>query len=395
LDSEAEQMAARLGLPRFDDGATGTTVTVVDIDLGRKQGADSETARDVEEAADFVVSTMLWNLWPRMLDGRSNRLICSMRRDGFVTEVPNPESLIELRPFVDAYRALSDESQYVVPARKQPPQEIGRFALARGMAPIRENPLLSAAAPFEGRAHHCARMRQTDLVVDYVAGETPADEAVQYGAVFRASSAADQFFAESEPPTHDDWVLTGLRGTARGVVQLAGGFIRERLRSEVQELPGTDAVGDTPLGFLASRLSGLVAGADGGSANASGPANRGARAGRRRASENPRFVEGPTLVQEGASAVLKAVVRMPGWASTRRVSVLPLIVLDNGLESPDSSLGSPAVIGWRSVESGTEVPGDQLVLTREADRTWEVRVSPAQDAVVRLKVVVADDQEQS
>jgi hypothetical protein len=75
--------------------------------------------------------------------------------------------------------------------------------------------------------------------------------------------------------------------------------------------------------------------------------------------------------------------------------VLPLIVLDNGLESPDSSLGSPAVIGWRSVESGTEVPGDQLVLTREADRTWEVRVSPAQDAVVRLKVVVADDQEQS
>jgi hypothetical protein len=238
-------------------------------------------------------------------------------------------------------------------------------------------------------------MRQTDLVVDYVAGETPSDEAVQYGAVFRASSAADQFFAEAEPPTHDDWVLSGLRGTARGVVQLAGGFIRERLRSEVQDLPSADAVGDTPLGFLASRLSGLVSGANGGSATASGTSVAGPRVGGRRGSENPRFVEGPMLVEEGSRAVLKAVIRMPAWASTRRVAVQPQIVLDNGLELLDSSLGSATVIGWRSVESGAEVPGDQLVLPREADRTWEVRVSPAQDAVVRLKVVVADDQDRS
>ena len=72
-------MADRLGLPRFAPDTTGTAVTVVDADLGRRPGQDRETPRDPEDAADFLVSTMLWNLWPRMLRGRDNRLVCSVR----------------------------------------------------------------------------------------------------------------------------------------------------------------------------------------------------------------------------------------------------------------------------------------------------------------------------
>jgi hypothetical protein len=387
LDDEADAMADRLGLPRFNGDATGTTVAVVDVDLGRRQGEDGDAIREPEEAADFIVSTMLWNLWPRMIHGRPNRLVCSMRRDGFTTEVPDPEKLIELAPFVKAYRALSEDGQYQVPARKAEPTEVGRFAVVKGMAPMRPNPLLAAAAPFEGRAHHCARMRHADLVVDYHSGEAPTDEAVQYGAVFRSSPAADTYFAEAEPPTHDDWVINGLRGTARGVVQLANGFIRERLREQSTPSSGPTPAGEAPLASLAGRLSGLMT-TEGDLAE--GSVRRDPPPGGRRSSGGPRFVVAPQLIEENGAPVILGVVQFPSWPSTRVVVAEPVIVLDNGIEPSDGKAGSPAVIGWRSTETDDPVDGAEILVDRSSDRIWEVRVRPSSDAVVRVNLAVRE-----
>lgn len=387
LDDEADAMAERLGLPRFNGDATGTTVAVVDVDLGRRQGQDGDAVREPEEAADFIVSTMLWNLWPRMIHGRPNRLVCSVRRDGFAIEVPDPETMIELSPFVKAYRALSQEGQYQVPARKAKPTEVGRFAVVKGMAPPRTSPMAAAAAPFEGRAHHCARMRHADLVVDYFSGEAPTDEAVQYGAVFRSSPEADGYFAEAEPPTHDDWVMNGLRGTARGVVQLATGFIRERLREQSTPSSGPTPAGDAPLASLAGRLSGLMTAegdlAEGSVRHESTPTGR-------RSSGGPRFVMAPQLLEENGVPVIFGVVQFPSWPSSRVVVAEPVIVLDNGVETSDGSTGSPVVIGWRSTESDPPVDGAQIVVDRSSDRIWEVRVQPAPDAVVRVNLAVRE-----
>jgi hypothetical protein len=387
IDDEAEAMATRLGLPRFDDSATGTTVAIVDVDLGRRQGQDGDAVRDPEEAADYIVSTMLWNLWPRMIRGRENRLVCSVRRDGFFNEVPDPEQLIELAPFVKAYRALSEDGRHQIPPRKAEPKEIGRFALAKGMAPVRPSPLVAAAAPFEGRAHHCARMRHADLVVDYLSGEAAADELVQYGAVFRSSPEADPYFAEAEPPTHDDWVLNGLRGTARGVVQLANGFIRERLREQSASGSASTPSGEAPLASLAGRLSGLMT-AEGDLAE--GSVRRPASAGGRRSSGGPRFAVAPHLVEEDGAPVILGVVQLPSWASTRVVVAEPMIVLDNGLETPDGHADAPSVIGWRSAEDDRSVSGAELTVDRSSDRTWELRVRPAADAVVRVNLTVRE-----
>ncbi|WP_214401840.1 hypothetical protein [Pseudonocardia lacus] len=386
LDDEATAMAERLGMPRFAPGATGTTVTVVDVDLGRRWGQD-DTAREPEDAADYIVSTMLWNLWPRMLQGRTNRLVCSMLRDGFRSDIPDPERLVELQPFVKAYRALQVEGNYQVPVRRTPPTEIGRFALVEGMAPVVADPLLAAAAPFTGRAHHCARMRQADLVVDYQAGDAPGDEMIQFGAVFRASMEADTFFAEAEPPTHDDWVLSGLRGTARGVVLLANGFVRDRMK-ERRGGDGPRPAGETPLAALAGRLAGLMTG-DGDLAEATTRSGSAPTQGRRSGS-GPRFVVAPELVDDGGSPVIRAVVALPTWPTTRTVTVEPVVVLDNGIEPAEDGAGRPVVIGWRSTDSDRSVAGAELLVDRDTDRTWEVRVRALPDAVVRLGLSVRE-----
>ena len=108
----------------FDAGATGTSISVVGVDLGN----DGNIERDLEAAARFLVSTMLWHLWPRMLSGRRNRLLCTVSRDGLPIEVPDPDELPTLAPFVAAYREVTDGDGFEAPVRKSRPTDVGRFA---------------------------------------------------------------------------------------------------------------------------------------------------------------------------------------------------------------------------------------------------------------------------
>lgn len=385
LDEEAEDAALRLGLPPFRDDDTGTTIVVVDADLGRHgDGGESERPRTADEAATYVVSSMLWNLWPRLISKRTGRLNCSVKRDGFTFAVPDPEKTIELAPFVKAYRAVTEGGDYEVPPRKAKPSEVGRLAIREGMAAPRPNRELLVAAPFTGRAHHCARMRQADLVVDYESGEPLAEESLQYGGVFRSSPEADGFFSEAEPPTHDTWVLNGLRGTARGVVQLATSFVRGRMSARPTATVTGDA-GSASLAPLAGRLAGLMA-TDGDQATAAGDGPTRVPSRGRRSTAGPRFVHGPVLVRENSRPVVRARVRFPQWPTIRSVTIRPSVVLDSGTETP-----SPKAVhieGWRCTETGRTVEGDTLDVDRRSAREWELRVQPLQDAVLRIDLDV-------
>lgn len=390
LDDEAAEMSRRLGLPTFEPGVTGTTIAVVDADLGTRR--ESDERRDAAEAAEFLASTMLWNLWPRMMNDRTERLSCSVRSDGFAVQVPDPEETIELAPFVQAYRKLGLPGEHQIPVRRSAPREIGRFAVVNGMAPLRQNTLVAAAAPFDGSAHHCARMRQADLVVDYLEGEAAADEMVQYGAVFRASEEADAFFAEAEPPTHDNWVTNGLSGTALGVVRLANAFVRDELRSRVLSSRPTRPVGDVPLAGLAGRLSGLLA-ADGGAAEPVEPS--GATGHSRPRPRGPRFLEEPELVVRNGRVLVRGLVEFPEWVERRTVLARVSVVLGagSGPEPVDTGLPLPVVGSWTAVETGVRVDGDTLHVGEGIPRLWELLVEPPVDTVVRVDLDVVESSE--
>jgi len=193
-----------------------------------------------------------------------------------------------------------------------------------------------------------------------------------------------------QPPTHDDWVLSGLRGTSRGVVQLANGFVRDKLR--IQDLAANSVTGpaDTPLGYLSGRLSGLMAGADGGASTATTSQSRPTGRGRRSAT-NPRITDGPTLEVDNDRAVVAAVVELPSWPSTRTVVLEPLVVVDGGVERTDELNDRPEVLGWASLEDDTYVSGAELVANRASSRTWRVTVTSVPDAVLRLRLRTLDE----
>lgn len=383
LDAEADRVGNELGLPGFSGDATGTDITIVGAQLGEN---DDGEPRTLHQAADFIAGAAAWYLWPNMVDrGDGPRLSVHVTLEGKPVEVPDPSRHPRLRHFVEALRLL-DEGAGIDCHRRTPPINVGAFAHAVGPASPAPQPAADAAAPFSGNAHHCARMRLVELVVDYVEGPLLPDSIAEYGAVFRAHEDVDDLLAEAEPPTHDDWPLKGLTGTHRGVVQKVGTFVREQLEGVVpsvsQESPGQMI----PLGALADYLArSLPAGAGfGASVKPTRPSTSS-----RRASRPYRITSGPLLETRPTVRVVATVDfdDLPQAATFRGVASASTAV---GRErSTPTGAPTPIVEGWRS-SSGELRKGDLLRLEPNDDRTWILSVIPAADTTTAVTIVSED-----
>jgi hypothetical protein len=207
MGAEADDLAAVLGLPRFADGRTGTDIVVIAADLGVvTEESEGERPRSTNEAARYLTSAILWNLWPKMIpDSDGRRMSFAVGVDGDFVEVPSPMEIEALAPFVESLSTVRNRQGRPY-SRTRPPKLAGTMSLTLTDAAAwgRQRDLLEAC-PFEGPPHHVARMRTAELVVDYWPGPPHPDQRFGYGAVFKASIEADRSFAAAEPPTHDDW----------------------------------------------------------------------------------------------------------------------------------------------------------------------------------------------
>ena len=403
LGVAAQVLAHELGLPGFADGRTGTDIVILGAHLGLLPGDDQPRGRTVQEAATHIRSAILWNLWPKFIpDNHGRRMRFFVGAEGPAEEIPSPETFEVFQPFVESLREI--RADHGIPYRRVTPPKIGgSFALSLGaVSRTPERLMVSTARPFEGPPHHVARMRTVELVVDYVEGPPHPNQQFAYGAVFKASEEADFAFAAAEPPTHDAWVLAGLSGPVRGVVQGAKSFITRQvdLRLGIGSQAGGSGQG---LGRLASRLSSLIPPLDSTSKmNASGPSVHGGSPGTRRgdtresgksafgsSAGEPRVVGQPSLhVYDGVPLVV-AKVLVPAAQSTRVLSAEVFVVLEGGSREVEPPAGAvlPSVQQWRPVRGdGPAFYGSSLVLGPGAESEWWVYATHTPDAVVRFRI---------
>ena len=258
------------------------------------------------------------------------------------------------------------------------------------MAPTWNNETLAAAAPFEGRSHHCALMRQADSVVDYRAGEPLSNELLQYGGVFRASSDADEHFAEASRLLMTTGCSKVSPGTTRGVVQLALRFVREKLKAVAGPTDQQGAGSTEPLGHFAAQLAEVIATAEGDSATATSEEPIPSRSNSGRRSRALRFVERPSLVLEDGRPVVHAVVELPIGIEGRTVQLIPAVVTADGVDRHSADSVVPQVIGWTGEETSRTVDGQFLNVDDYTERRWTVRVRPVPDTVTRISFVLTD-----
>lgn len=408
VDDEAVRIAERLGLPAFDDDATGTTVVVVDPDL-RDPSHDDERAPELSmhEAGQFLADAAAWNLWPLTLEDRSPRMDISVAVNGDPVAVASEATDAALAHFANAYRRVADHGAESEIVCKNPRRQLGHFAAETTLgARVRSRAAEELGMERDAAPHHVALMRLPDLVVGYHKGPTKPHPDLGYAGVFKVTDALDAVFARSEPPTHDAWVDAQLTGHEATFVRVA----RRRLEERCSELAGPKhaprVVESTPVGAVSQRLGFLLAGVGTGapldgdtdvkSSASPPPAPGGARrtadgggsiappAGRRGRYRRPQLVDRPRFEQVGGDWLLVQRVRTAGPGRVR--GVVGVVTGEGAETSAPASGGHPEVVGWRR-EDGTFVRSVEMdVLAEEI----ELLVRPIEDAAIEMDVEWAE-----
>jgi hypothetical protein len=266
LDVEADEAAKSFGLQPFTGQSTGTAVIMVDPTL--ESGAD---------AMHHIACAIAWHAWPKIVSS-SQSMKFSVTWQGQSVVVPDPVQTPPLDAFVGAFRRLSSADTDTIECPR-PQKLLGRLALERQLVRV-HRPAYPASfvPPINSPVHHVALIRAPQLVVKYMAGEPLAGDVAEYAGVFMVDPDVDDAFAQSEPPTHDDWVAAQLSGDDKRFVSSALSRLRDRLRSFAEPVASEIVnAGGIPLGAASAEFASLVASAHagGGSSMESGKAKRG------------------------------------------------------------------------------------------------------------------------
>lgn len=395
VDSEAEIVAAALGMPKFEGNETGTTLMIVQPDFGD---------RTPEQGMRFIAEAALWNLWPKLVPRAEEpaEMSVSVRWNSKRIPVPTPESRPPLAGFVQAFQEMAiertdDNRPPGFQARRilleRPKVVAGLLATVpiavRGRAVVddghfpEDSQSPRSAAMIEGPAHHVALLRSPNLVVEYLEGPAAPEASFEWAGVFRSEDALDAVFAMAEPPTHDSWRPDLIPDrTNKSVVKMTLQNIRKVLddrwgtRSVSQESP----VSSTSV--LAHRLAHLVAGVAGTAAEPSVRA-RGSGATKRQA--RVEFV-GSGPAGDGSAALTEIVLMVtpsPGDEQTDLAVSVGIALAGGGVDvaaDPGLALRSVEIHGVTSELSGREgrfriVGGEPTTIRIIASRTADLSLA--------------------
>jgi hypothetical protein len=394
IGNDAEVLARRLNLPSLDSD-TGTTIAIIDPAFAQ---------RTAEEAASFIAEAIPWSFWPKMVAerGRAASMAFSVSLNGVEVLVPDPRRTPPLDAYVRALRALREceagrgdpaelEPIKVTELRSQRPAAIlGLLAMTPnaaqrmsrqgdpGASEDPEHDPTATARPFLGRSHHVALMRQAELVVRYLPGPELPDRSIEYAGVFKADASVDGAFAESEPPTHDDWrpVLVSASWNRR-YVNIALRQLRNAL-ARIFDGAAAPAERDEPVStvVVADALGHLLAPVEGTGASKRAPTSPRGTA-RPRAARVEIVGQHLESVEEATLLLVDfRIVAAPGTDGTLVDATAGIATADAAsVESePPADAAVPRVLGFRI--DGELQPGDAIFVPSNRGDDISVVVEP-------------------
>lgn len=386
LNDEADAIAAKFGLPVFEETETGTTIVMLAPNL-----------EDPVEDMHAIAWAIAWNAWPKMVD-EPPEMQFAVRWNGEEVSIPDPQQTPPLDAFVAAYLDLGNGAELEC---GRPRQVLGRLSLHRRMVRARQPDAPSSfQPPISSPIHHVALMRAPHLVVSYYAGSPLAGDVAEYGGVFKAEHEIDDAFARAEPPTHDDWIPNQLVGHWRTFIRTTFQRLDERLavfaRPATLEFVGGAGI---PLGAASSRFASLVATATGqGGTTAPGRAAGRSDDGGTRGGGSERLESGGSLEElgepefaeyRGTPAILFG-FRVRRAEPGMRVTARAAVGLDEGLQSEraqeaPTGAAQPQVLGWLG-PGGEIVDGSELPAEQRVGEIWKVAVAPVANTVTTLSL---------
>ncbi|MGP5591291.1 hypothetical protein [Corynebacterium variabile] len=395
LGSLAEDISSQLGLPGFEDNETGTDIVIVvpNLELDGLQG-------DLTEIGNRLRRYIYWYLWPKMSSPRRKMAInFSISVEGEELEFPELSRtpvLDKLSEALDGIHFLEGEPFVMKSHAKL--GTLGRISLQHvieAMLPTESDATISIMqdSPVQPPYRHVARMRQAELVVDYLQGDPMPVSEVGYVGTFVASRTTDDYFAQAEPPTHDAWETGTLTGPARGIVQRSKSFIRETCSKQVESRAGRRSKAVQGLSRLSTSLGSLIQGAPGNRAvvssdrkpSSSGSANNSKGS----SAKSWRILEHSHVVVRNGNPFVECSVEIDEKFSGGNLLAEPTVILARGKrEKPDDApAGSRklSVIGWFSDEDPSIfIAGPRINAKSARPGVWRARMEPIDSVSVSL-----------
>ena len=397
----ADELASRIGMPAFDDREYGTTILVVEPELGNRTDL---------QAATFLAESITWNLWPKMvkIEGWAPMQF-GVSLNGDDIHVAEPHERPPLQAFEQAFRAIVlDQDGTSLPVggvreeikSLRPRTAIGDLVIVKTFERPRAvvddgstsgDDAAAPAAMIDGPSHHVALLRSPELVVDYLPCSAAPEGSVEWAGVFRCRDEHDQRFARSEPPTHNGWSPKLMeKGPDKTIVNVALRRIQDAADAIWQPEQGESSTSEAGSAVIANRLSHLV-----GSGVGSGPGRADSTSGNLGSSSTGRsklevLRSGPTL--RDGSVLTEVVLRV---APKRGVHSVRLHI-DCGA-AVDGSISKDVDPGIRLIEAvcgpvGTEFATGECTLDLLGDSPSEISVfaTSSGDASVLMSFELED-----
>lgn len=248
INEEADELAGSLGMPQFGDNEFGTSIAIA------SPAFDDEELGRIDRIA-------LRNLWPKLKarKGGPPPVELTIRISGHSVPIPDADSVPPYDAYWRAYLALHDETTAGTTTYNR--VTTGRFAFEKSVLFSLE--VSNDLPEHEQRAHHIALIRAPEIVVRYLdASRSMGAEHLGFVGVFKAAKDVDYAFAQSEPPTHDDWEPASVSDKkAKGIVSKAIRTLRKEARffARLGRAQTTSATGQ-PLAQLAHEFAQITPG---------------------------------------------------------------------------------------------------------------------------------------
>ena len=219
LDADAAAIAHSLGFSTREEGATGTSLMLLDPrldDLADLQGGSAAgLTGELRRRIGFRLQEMLlWWCWPKLVRDADGVAPMRITIDCFGEDFspPDPDSVPQLFGFSEALRRAGQKRDEDAVSSRSPKKLSGHLVIAdrkRGalIPDLRWRRVLGDEALIPDAMAHIALLRPAELVVRYEAGHMNELVDSEWTGVFRCSDEPEieEAFALSEPPAHDDW----------------------------------------------------------------------------------------------------------------------------------------------------------------------------------------------
>ncbi|MGJ3508935.1 hypothetical protein [Enemella sp. A6] len=382
----AQRLGERFFRARYGPNESGTSIMIIDPIL-----TEGTPLQMMEAIRNKVVE----HLWPKLVpDHRRPNMAINLRFEDIEVEIPKPETIPFLQPFVDCLRAVraqqsgeTPQSQFNVKVHalktQRPAETVGHLALTK--APIS----LGQPSGLTPPAHHVCYMRhEAELVVKYQEFPVLDVDGFHWAGVFKCTPQVEEFFAEAEPPAHDDWQPKLLPRPGSTYVNQALGKTRAAVTDFLRPFqPLANTTGETPsAAALADRLAGLLGTACGTRPLSTGKAAKTRRPSRPRVVKpRARVIDVQTLTREGTFRHMAALIELDaGSATAARIHAMVSVGVDGAREhDPDVA----RVIGWSDHPTGALFEDNEFCYLPPGGNAW-LRIMARHDLAVDVQLGV-------